>query len=970
MERFWAIEELPKGLPALSPQDTAVQEHYSTTHLFSPPAGRYLVTLPKRETTLQLGESRKTALNRYLRNEQSLLKKGNWAQFQAVVQEYLTLGHAQLVTPQELCTPVQHSYYLPMHAVFKSSSTSTKLRVVFDASCPTTSGVSLNNILAAGPTLHPNLDTILIRFRSYRVALSGDVGKMYREVMLCQPDRQLHRFLWRSHPDQPVADYCMNRVTFGVTSSPYAAVRTLQQTASDFSPPESKASWHVCQSFYVDDLLAGADTVSETVQLYRELRELLLRGGFELKKWRSSSSEVLNSIPSELQELLPQQEVVDNHSASYPKTLGITWDSRLDVMAAQVQLPTHYASTIRGIVSDTAKSFDVLGWMAPFILRMKVLFQLLWKKKVDWDSQLDEDLTAQHVQWRNKLSLLKNITVPRCYFSATPSASVQLHGFSDASDLAYAAVVYLRATYEDNSITSRLVVAKTRVAPLKTLSIPRLELCGAEMLSDLLATTKETLSVSDSDVYAWCDSTIALAWLRGCPSNYKTFVANRVASAARNIQPSVWLLVQNPADCASRGLSAQELKNHHLWLGGPPWLQQEPIPIPPQPQASDLEKHQGEEAKPMAVYVTTVNPVSWWEHKFKNYVSLLHATAYVFRFCRNMRAVIQGQPTVKDQTLSVAEVQAAETFLFKQSQARTFGVELGRLSAAKPAPMAKNSKLRLVHPFLSKEGLLQVGGRLNNSALTPQQKHPIILSSSDWVTKLVFQHYHVLLLHCGPTLLLAHTAQLLYVTGAEKLARTVCQDCLVCRRTAPRAQAQQMGQLPTARVNQSLTFLHSGVDYAGPILLKQGNPRRPTIIKGYLALFVCLATKAVHIEVVSSLSTGALTAALKHFATRKGLPQHIYSDHDSNFVGARHELKELYNFLSLSSTDAAVKECLLSSRITWHHIPERAPHFGGIWEAVAKSAKHHLKRTVGSVKLTSHLWYRSLPQLQTISCSR
>ena len=444
------------------------------------------------------------------------------------------------------------------------------------------------------------------------------------------------------------------------------------------------------------------------------------------------------------------------------------------MIAAQVQLPTHYASTKRGIVSDTAKSFDVLGWMAPFILRMKVLFQLLWKKKVDWDSQLDEDLTAQHVQWRNELSLLKNITVPRCYYSAAPSTSVQLHGFSDTSDLAYAAVVYLRATYEDNSITSRLVVAKTKVAPLKILSIPRLELCGAEMLSDLLATTKETLSVSDSDVYAWCDSTIALAWLRGCHSNYKTFVANRVASAARNIQPSAWLHVpteQNPADCASRGLAAQELKNHHLWWGGPPWLQQEPIPIPPQPQASDLAKHQGEKAKPMAVYVTTVTPVSWWEHKFKNYVSLLHATAYVFRFCRNMRAVIQGQPTVKDQTLSVAEVQAAETFLFKQSQARTFGVELGRLSAAKPAPMAKNSKLRLVHPFLSKEGLLQVGGRLNKSALSPQQKHPIILSSSDWVTKLVFQHYHVLLLHCWTTLLLAHIAQLLLCYWSQEASQ-------------------------------------------------------------------------------------------------------------------------------------------------------------------------------------------------------
>ena len=233
LERFWQVEDLPKGTSNLTQEETNIQAHYALTHVFSPPAGRYVVTLPRRDTTLQLGESRSRALNRYLRNETSLLRKGTWTQFQAVVQEYLSLGHAQLVTPQEMCTPVQDSYYLPMHGVHKSSSSSTKLRVVFYASAPSNTRVSLNDLLAAGPTLHPNLDKILLRFRSYRMAISGDIGKMYREVLLCQPDRQLHRFLWRPHPDQPVQDFCMNRVTFGVTSSPYVALfnRQLWTTA-------------------------------------------------------------------------------------------------------------------------------------------------------------------------------------------------------------------------------------------------------------------------------------------------------------------------------------------------------------------------------------------------------------------------------------------------------------------------------------------------------------------------------------------------------------------------------------------------------------------------------------------------------------------------------------------------------------------------------------------------------------------
>ena len=671
LERFWSREELPQGSPALSPQERDVEKHFSNTHYFSQSTGRYVVTLPKTDAAKPLGESRKTALQRFIRNEQSLLKKGTWTQFQSVVQEYLTLGHAQRVTPAELCTPVQQCYYMPMHAVFKSSSTSTKLRVVFDASCPSTTGVALSDILAVGPTLHPNLDTILIRFRSHRVALSSDVGKMYREVELCQSDRQLHRFLWRPQPDQPVADFCMNRVTFGVTSSPYVAVKTLQQAADDFSAPGSLASWHVKNSFYVDDFLGGADSAADAISLYYELRGLLLKGGFELKKWRSSSAEVLDSIPSDQKELLPQQEMVDNHTSAYPKTLGIAWDSRKDVMAAQVQLPEEFVSTKRGIISDTARSFDILGWLAPFIINMKVLFQLLWKekKKIGWDDSLEEGLASKHREWREQLPILKSLTLPRCYFSPGATTSVTLHGFSDASEAACAAAVYIRATYADGSITCRLVVAKTRVAPIKTLTIPRLELCAAEMLAELLAVTRQTLNVAESDVTAWSDSTIALAWLRSTPSKYKTCVANRIASAARNVPQNAWLHVptaENPADCASRGISAQELRDHPLWWEGPLWLHQEPVAIPPQPGAAEFDKHQNTEAKPVTIYAGSAVPDTGWQLKFHSYTKLLHTTAYILRFCRNLQAAVKGEQPVKEPVLSPSEVKAAELALLKK----------------------------------------------------------------------------------------------------------------------------------------------------------------------------------------------------------------------------------------------------------------------------------------------------------------
>ena len=964
MERFWSMEEMTKGPPILSHQETEVQQQFLDTHYFSPPAGRYVVTLPKRRTTLQLGESRQTALSRFVRNEQALLRKGTWDQLQDVVREYLTLGHAQLVTQEEMCTPTQRHYYLPMHAVFKASSSSTKIRVVFDASCKTTTDVSLNDLLEAGPTLHPNLDQILIRFRQYRVALSGDIAKMYREVGLSQPDRQLHRFLWREQPDQPIRSYCMNRVTFGVTSSPYVAVRALQQTAADFSSPGSKASEHIYKSFYVDDLLAGADSEEEAVSLYHELRGLLLKGGFNLKKWRSSSPGVLNSIPSELQELIPKQELVDSHSANYPKTLGITWDSRLDEMAVQVQLPEEYVSTKRGIVSDTARSYDVLGWVAPVIVSMKILYQSLWKKKLGWDQTPDDETVRLHKEWRQQLPLLSSVTLPRCYFAPGKVMSVQLHGFSDASAQAYAAVIYIRATYADDSATSRLVVAKTKVAPLNAISIPRLELCGAVLLAELLDITGTTLNISKDMQSAWCDSTVALAWLRGCPSKYKVFVGNRIASAARSLPPSAWRHVptlQNPADCASRGVTAQELRNHHLWWSGPSWLAQEPLETPPQPQSSDLAEREGEEAKPVVVCKLSVSPHKWWELDFTNYVKLVHTMAYIQRFCSNLKAARLQQPLTKQRTLTVTEVETAEQVLFQRSQARTYGAELARLKSDPTAPVAKCSTLRLVHPFMSKEGLMQVGGRLNRSDLSPLQRHPVILSTSDKLTKLYFSHVHRKLSHCGPTLLLANTGLSIYAPGAKRLARSICQSCITCRKAFPRTLQQRMGQLPAPRVNPALAFVHCGIDYAGPFLLKRGNPRRPTMEKGYLAVFVCLTTKAIHLEVVSSASTGALLATLKRFVSRRGQPRHLYSDHGSNFIGARNELTELYTFLSLPTTEQAVAQCLLQRHITWHHIPEKAPHFGGLWESAVKSAKHCIKRTVGATKL-------NFEELTTISC--
>ena len=405
---------------------------------------------------------------------------------------------------------------------------------------------------------------------------------MYREILLSPVDRPLHRFLWRRELTQPWQDYEMQRVTFGVTSSPYMAIKTLFQVATDFGQSYPEAQGAIRESFYVDDFFGGADTEQEAVLLRKQLNMILTKGGFTLKKWRSSSPLVLDSIPSELKELLPDQKLLDSHSACYPKALGLVWDSRKDEMATHVDVSVGYSTTKRGLASDIAKTFDVMGWLSPVILESKTLYRSLWQKHIGWDQQIPSECQLQHKRWREELPLLAGIRLPRHYYQGRKPLDVSLHGFSDASCKAFSAVIYIRAVYETGPPTSVLVCSKTRVAPLVDRTIPELELCGANLLARLLENVSSTLEIPISKIKAYTDSTIVLAWLDGNPKRYKLYVSNRIVRTNRIMPPEVWNHVptkSNPADCASRGIRATELLSHPLWWHGPPWLLEQPLVI-------------------------------------------------------------------------------------------------------------------------------------------------------------------------------------------------------------------------------------------------------------------------------------------------------------------------------------------------------------------------------------------------------
>ena len=394
----------------------------------------------------------------------------------------------------------------------------------------------------------------------------------------------------------------------------------------------------------------------------------------------------------------------------------------------------------------------------------------------------------------------------------------------------------------NNPPTVRLVVAKNRVVPLKEKrTIPELELCGAVLLMDILQTVQQTLDLEPTNVRAWSDSTTVLCWLRSVPTKYKVFVGNRITTATEYFPPSIWGHVptnENPADYASRGMSAGELKENTLWWKGPNWLSEDPIVKPRQPQEAEIEAESvtGMKASCMPISVAAPPSSVWVEGKFRSYHKLIRVTAWVRREGSNFGVSVQQK--IKSSNLSVAEVEDAERFLLRRAQRRTFPSEFMALSHSPPQPISKSSSILSLHPFLGKDGLLHVGGRLSHAHIVFIHKHLIIMSAKDELTRRVFEQTHASVCHCGPTLLMSTVGSRFYCTGARLLAKQICHQCLHCRKIQARAQTQLMGQLPKARITPSLPFSTTGVDYCGPFTYREGRGRGLRKIEGYIAVFV------------------------------------------------------------------------------------------------------------------------------------
>ncbi|XP_037521402.1 uncharacterized protein LOC119398643 [Rhipicephalus sanguineus] len=633
LSKFWTLESIGvlEGKETRSPTLDFFEGTVATVD------GRYEVSLPWKNE-IALGDNRAVAMKRLNQLTNRLKKSPDLLEeYDQAIRRYHAMDMAERVASDANDNHVL--YYMPHQAVVRESR---KLRVVFDASSSIKNSKSLNENLETGPNMTADLVGLLLNFRSYRVALVADIEQAFLQIGVRPEDRDALRFMWyrdtpRPGETLPVIDtWRMKRVPFGTTASPFLLSATLQHHLKACEVQFPSTAGRLKRSLYVDDLLTGANSEKEALRLYTEANAIFSAASMKLHKWSSNSERLRRRFEGD--------GVAPKHLGFLPgvlKVLGLAWDPITDELTF-VPCVSDNASeraTKRSMLQTTARIYDPLGWLSPFLVRAKILFQELWLRNIEWDDILPEDIEGEWSAWRDELQHIPDIHVPRHYGANVSGQQMTcLHIFADASPVAYGAVAYL-VIETSEGVTSTIVMSKSRVAPLKKLTLARLELMACLLASRLCQYLLTTLEERPERVVLWTDSAIALCWIRGNGHKWQEFVRNRVLEIQASTSDYTWRDCpgkENPADLLTRGLPASRLATCELWWTGPLWVLSPESEWPqgfPETTFTNTELEQKMETKVLPATVSSTPPNDLVDVKrFSSFTRLIRVTAWVLRF--------------------------------------------------------------------------------------------------------------------------------------------------------------------------------------------------------------------------------------------------------------------------------------------------------------------------------------------------
>jgi hypothetical protein len=763
--------------------------------------------------------------------------------------------------------PPLHSWYLPHHCIWQN-----KLRVVFDGSF---GQPSLNEMLVTGPNLLNVIPACLTSFRLFSIPITADIEKAFLQIEIDETDRDFLRFI----DNNTTFRFC--RLPFGLTCSPAILNSSLSLLYSSHQEGYPETVQRLRHCTYVDDVVTSFPDEESLQKFKDESVELFCHANMNLRGWTSSPD----------------------------KILGLGYRSESDNLVLPVTNHSVFSTNLytrRGVLSFLSSLFDPLGLWLPWTIRLRALLQTSWTVDLSWDDEFTGDLRERWLRLLYEARLQFEFTHPRC-LNFDPSTCCELHVFADASQTAYATCVYLLS-----STTVELLYARSRVCPLKPiLTTPRAELMAALLSARAIKMLRENVPLlRELPTYFWSDSMCVLGWLRGNIARLKLFVRNRVTEISK--VDGEWRHVpsrDNPADLASRGISAATLSGSKLWKNGPIWLRnRSDWPSTPNSDCVELEVVMSE----CSVKDTCDKVVCTLLPRYNTLQRFVRILGWILRFVNNLD---QSRTSCASEFLSYDERVNALHVAVRHVQEEHFAVEFS--AVRKGTAVSRSSSLYRLKPAWDTNRSLMVTSPRTN------ELPKIFLPASSQLTTLVIFDIHVRLAHAGVDRTLAKFQTVFWTCRARLVVKRALRDCKVCKRLKPPSYTQSEGRLPDFRVEFSHPFQYVGLDHAGPLYLRGGS-------KVYVLLFTCACIRAIHLELVHSLSTEDTALAFRRFQARRGAPRQVFSDNAPCF-------RRLAPLISAK----------------WSFIPERAPTWGGWWERMIQTVKRSLRKVVGRTSLTS-----------------
>ena len=602
----------------------------------------------------------------------------------------------------------------------------------------------------------------------------------------------------------------------------------------------------------------------------------------------------------------------------------------------------------------SASIYDPLGLVAPITARIKTIFQILCKDKLNWDD-IPPNIALVWNKFLEEVKRLREIRLQRCVFDLHfPSKfRIELHGFSDSSLELYCAVVYRRFV-SDCGVKVSFLASKTKVAPLKKLTIPRLELLGCLLLSRLIKEVLEGLAghIDFGNIYCWSDSKVALCWIQGKEKSWKAWVENRVVSIRSVVGRDRWCFVKgeiNPADVPTRISANLNECFDGCWFSGPSFLLSQHFESSGEDISTDgTNGNTVDEVNAEAVGV--VGLTSCFSNttqektsddacslntvidctRFSTLKRLVSVTGYVMRFIGNIRKRLEKRTdTITDEVLTVEEYEEALSRWIAEEQLMI-----------KEKPNYGNVRASL-NLFDNKDGVLRLRGRFANSKLQYEQQYPVLLRSDSHLTKLIIWDAHEATMHHGVESTLAWIQRRYWIIKGRKTVKNVLRKCVVCKRYQGKPlRSPASPDLPEFRVDHSgCAFQVTGLDFAGPLYVKNNLNND----KVYMLLLTYASSRAIHLELTTDMSIEGFLCGFKRFIARRGIPEIVINDHFKTFRSRE------------------VKQYMLRQGVKQQFILPASPWWGGFYERLVRTVKSCLKKTLGRA-------YTTFEELQTILC--